>query len=153
MKPAKPTVAAALAGDADATEAAFYAALRQGDAARIMACWSDEDEIVCIHPGGPRLVGMAAIRAAFEAMTGQGGLQLQPRSVCKVQALASAVHTIIEHVALHRPDGGTPQEVYVIATNVYHHTPQGWRLVARHASAGGPDEARQAETVVPRLLH
>jgi hypothetical protein len=30
----------------DDTEAAFYEALQQGDIERLMACWSDEDEIV-----------------------------------------------------------------------------------------------------------
>jgi hypothetical protein len=29
----------------------------------------------------------------------------------------------------------------VIATNVFHKTPQGWRMVAHHASPGTPDDA------------
>ena len=50
--------AANLEGDADDIEAAFYQALQNADIEKLMACWADEDEIVCIHPGGPRVVGL-----------------------------------------------------------------------------------------------
>ena len=64
--------AANLEGDADDIEAAFYDALQRGDIDRLMACWADEDDIFCIHPGGPRLLGATAIRATFEAMFADG---------------------------------------------------------------------------------
>ena len=57
--------AATLGGNPDDIEAAFYDALRQGDIERLMACWADEEEIVCVHPGGPRLIGSGAIRATL----------------------------------------------------------------------------------------
>ena len=63
--------AANLEGNADDVEAAFYEALQSGDIDKLMACWADEDDIVCIHPGGPRVVGAVAIRATFEAMFSQ----------------------------------------------------------------------------------
>ena len=56
--------AANLEGHADEVEAAFYDALQNGDIDKLMACWADEDDIVCVHPGGPRIVGAAAIRAS-----------------------------------------------------------------------------------------
>ena len=55
-------------GHPDETEAAFYEAMQHGDIDKLMACWADEEEIVCVHPGGMRLVGVAAIRSAFEAI-------------------------------------------------------------------------------------
>jgi hypothetical protein len=64
--------AAAIGGTADDVEAAFYEALQRGDIDALMACWADEDEVFCVHPGGPRLVGAVAIRAAFEQMFGNG---------------------------------------------------------------------------------
>ena len=54
-------------GTPDDAEVAFYDALQHADIDRLMACWADEDDIVCVHPGGPRLLGAGAIRAAFEA--------------------------------------------------------------------------------------
>ncbi|MDO9197770.1 nuclear transport factor 2 family protein, partial [Rhodoferax sp.] len=47
--------AATVGGSADDIEAAFYEALQSADIDKLMVCWADEDEIVCVHPGGPRL--------------------------------------------------------------------------------------------------
>jgi len=58
--------AATVGGSADEIEAAFYEALQKGDIDRLMACWSDDEEVVCVHPGGPRLVGLENIRQSFE---------------------------------------------------------------------------------------
>jgi len=78
--PKTPPHAAAAAGDsADDVEAAFYEALRHGDIEALMACWADDDEMFCVHPGGPRLVGAVAIRAAFEQMFGHGTIHATPR--------------------------------------------------------------------------
>ena len=60
----KASMQATLGGTPDEIEATFYEALQSGDIEKLMACWADEDDIVCIHPGGPRLVGAGAIRAA-----------------------------------------------------------------------------------------
>ena len=57
---------------ADATENAFYDAMTRGDLDAMMGLWAEEDEIVCIHPGAPRLIGHAAIRASWEAIFARG---------------------------------------------------------------------------------
>jgi formyltetrahydrofolate deformylase len=64
---------AAATGSPDELEAEFYEALQQGDIERLMAVWADDDEIVCVHPGGGRVIGAAAIRASFEAIFAAGG--------------------------------------------------------------------------------
>ena len=56
---------AAVGGMADDIEASFYEALQTADIEKLMACWADEDDVVCVHPGGPRLIGLGAIRSAF----------------------------------------------------------------------------------------
>ena len=148
--PKAPLRAATVGGRADDIEASFYEALQKGDIELLMACWADEDEIVCVHPGGPRLVGAGAIRAAFEAMFAQGSIQARVERVHKVESLASAVHNVVEHVELLLPDG--MRHAYVVATNVYHKTPQGWRLVVHHASPGTAQESQDSGTVPP-VLH
>ena len=50
-KPPAPTPASA-----DDIEIALYEAMRRGDLAGLMALWSDDDEICCIHPGGKRIL-------------------------------------------------------------------------------------------------
>ena len=137
-------------GSPDETEAQFYEALQQGDIDKLMAVWSDDDEIVCVHPGGPRLVGPAAIRAAFEGMFGHGSINAQPEKVRRLQTLASAVHSVLERVQVMTQEG--PQSAWVIATNVYLNSPQGWRLVAHHASPGTQSELREVVDA-PSVLH
>ena len=90
--------AATLGGTADDIELAFYEAMQEGDIDKLMACWADEDEIVCVHPGGPRLVGAGAIRAAFDAMFANGSIRAQPRGVRKIESLTSVVHHVRERV-------------------------------------------------------
>jgi len=128
-----------LPGTPEDTEQAFYEALQQGDLERLMACWSDEDEIVCIHPGGSRLVGHAAIRASFERLFAQGGLSLVPQPPHSIEpTLGIRVHSVVERLEVMGDDG--PVQACVLATNVYVKTALGWRLVVHHASAAMADE-------------
>ena len=78
MTKSKQLVAATVGGTSEDVEAVFYEALQNADLEKLMTCWGDEDEIVCIHPGGPRIVGLAAIRASFEAMFANGSIQAHP---------------------------------------------------------------------------
>jgi ketosteroid isomerase-like protein len=143
--------AANLEGDAEEIEAAFYDALQRGDIEKLMACWADEDDIVCIHPGGPRVIGGTAIRATFEAMFAEGGaVRAWPEKVRKTVAIASCVHNVLERVEVLTPTGAT--HAWVIATNVYHRTAQGWRLVAHHASPGTTSEIQEISDA-PSVLH
>ena len=143
--------AAALGGSPDDVEAAFYESLRGGDLDKLMACWADEDEIACIHPGGNRLLGGAAIRAAFEAMFANGGaIPVTAENIHRIDSIASAVHHVLERVNV-MTSGGEVQ-AYVLATNVYHKTAQGWRLVVHHASPG-TKAAAQDMSQTPKVLH
>ena len=45
-----------------------------------------------------------------------------------------------------------PASAWVIATNVYHRTAQGWRLVAHHASPGTTSEIQEVSDA-PAILH
>ena len=142
--------AAIVGGSADEIEAAFYEALQKGDIEKLMACWADEDEVVCVHPGGPRVVGTLAIRAAFDAMFSNGSIRARPQQVRKVESLTSVVHNVLERIEV-LTEGG-PAHAYVLATNVYHRTAQGWRMVAHHACPGSQNEA-QEHNDAPQVLH
>ena len=134
----------------DDTEAAFYEALRHGDIDKLMACWADEDDMVCVHPGGARLVGAGAIRAAFDMMFTNGSIQVQAEKVHRVDSLGASVHSVLERIEVFSEDG--PRHAYVIATNVYQKTPVGWRMVAHHASPGTPSEMLEVNDS-PQVLH
>jgi uncharacterized protein (TIGR02246 family) len=142
--------AAALNASPEDAEAQFYEAVRDGDLERLMAVWADDDDVVCVHPGGTRMVGPQAVRAAFEAIFAGGAIAVQPEHVKRVHAMGSAVHSVLERVDVITADG--PRTGWIVATNVYVKTGEGWRMVAHHASPGAPDEIPEiADT--PSVLH
>lgn len=151
MSRSKPLLQAAnLGGTADDIESAFYEGLRNGDVDLLMSCWADEDEIACIHPGGARLLGSASIRAGFESMFAAGGtVPVTAENIRRVESLTSAVHHVLERVNVLTSEGTA--QAYVTATNVYHKTAQGWRMVVHHASPGtaaAADEMPQTAKVL-----
>jgi ketosteroid isomerase-like protein len=142
--------AAALHASPEDAEAQFYEALRDGDLDRVMAVWADDDDVLCVHPGGARVVGPQAVRAAFEAVFASGTIVVHPEHVKRVLAMGSAVHSVFERIDVVTVDG--PRTGWIVATNVYVKTSQGWRMVVHHASPGAPDEiAEIADT--PSVLH
>ena len=138
------------ATSADDTEAAFYEALQHGDIDKLMACWADEDDIVCVHPGGARLLGAGAIRAAFDMMFTNGSIQARAEKVHRVDSLGASVHSVLERIEVLTDEG--LRHANVIATNVYQKTPLGWRMVAHHASPGTPREMLEVNDS-PQVLH
>ena len=140
----------ALMTSPDDAEAQFYEALQRGDIDKLMAVWSDNDEICCVHPNGPRVLGPAAIRAAFDAMFSNGAIDARPEKVRRVVSHGSAVHSVVERIQVMTDEG--PQVAWVIATNVYLKTSLGWRLVAHHASPGSAQELPEVGET-PSVLH
>lgn len=141
---------AALLASPDDTEAQFYEALQRGDIEKLMAVWSDDDEIACVHPGGPRLMGPMAIRSAFEAMFANGGVEAYPEKVRRITSHSSAVHSVVERIQVMTDEG--QRVAWVIATNVYVKSSLGWRLVAHHASPGSTTELPELNDA-PSTLH
>jgi len=136
--PRRPPPPAALQGRPDDIEAQFYEALQRGDIERLMALWADDDEIVCVHPGGGRVIGQAAIRGSFEAIFANGGIPVRPEQVHRLQHMGSALHHLVERIDVRTPQG--TQTAWVLASNLYVKTALGWRLAAHHASPAGAEE-------------
>ncbi len=128
-------------------EAAFYEALEKADLEAMMAVWAEDEEIVCIHPGGPRHVGYAAVREAWRRIF-QNDTRLQVRLThhARVQGPFTAVHSLIEQIGV---AGERGPRAPVAATNVYVRSALGWRLLVHHASAVPPDSLGEP----PKTLH
>jgi uncharacterized protein (TIGR02246 family) len=125
----------------DDAETAFYEAFERADIAAMMAVWAESDDIVCIHPQGPRLAGFEAVRESW-AQIFAGGSQLRVRTTeaRRFNGQTLAVHAVIELVA---PPGENAPATSVFATNVYELTEGGWRMVVHHATPA--PEAQRAE--------
>lgn len=135
----------------DDTEAQFYEALQQGNLDALMAVWADDDEIVCVHPGGPRVVGPAAIRASFEAIFSNAAIPVTPQQVHRLHTVSAAVHHLVEQVVVQTNEG--QRSAWVLATNVYLKTERGWRLVVHHASPGRVGEPPPTVGDIASTLH
>ena len=146
MPRAKPLISATTP---DEIEQQFYEALQRADIDSLMAVWSDDDEIVCVHPGGPRVVGTPAIRAAFEAIFANGAIAVRPERVRRLQSMNCAVHSVLERIEIPTDQG--PQTGWVVATNVYVKSGGGWAMAAHHASPGSPREVPDIVEAVSTL--
>jgi ketosteroid isomerase-like protein len=135
-------------GSPDDIESAYYDALGRADLNALMLLWADDEEIVCIHPGAPRLVGHDAIRASWESIFSHGGLHIQPQRLHATQNVMCAVHNLVENV--HR-EGRVSVDVHVLATNVYLKTAHGWRMVVHHASVA--EGSIPIEHIGAQVLH
>ncbi len=134
-------------GQASDVEAAFYEALESADLEAMMSVWSEDEEIICVHPSGPRLVGYAAIREAWRRVF-EGGRRLivETSALTVVGTPFAAIHSLIELIRLRdREETSAPLAV----TNVYVRGAMGWRMVAHHASA----VPAEAMVDVPKILH
>ncbi len=133
-------------------EAAFYDALERADLKLMMTVWADEPAIVCIHPQGPRLAGMMAIRESFTELFSHG-----PNGTVQVSELRNqlsqtlAVHNVYETFQV-KNDPATNSIPPVLATNIYLLTPNGWRMTLHHASVS-PRGTVAEEQGVARILH
>ena len=148
--PQTPHRPAAPGASASEVEAAFYDALQNAHLERLMACWAEDEEIICTLPGGPRLVGAGAIRAVFERMFSHSAIRAWPQHVHTIDSMTASVHSVIERVEIMLPQG--PRQSWVAATNVYLKTVHGWRLVLHHASPGA-QQPPDVQEPGKRLLH
>ena len=127
----------------DDAETAFYEAFERGDLASMMAVWAESDDIVCIHPQGPRLTGFEAVRESWmRIFAGGARLRVRTTEARGFGGQTIAVHAVIELVAA--PEENAPV-TQVFATNVYELTENGWRMVVHHAGAAPAQEAPEEE--------
>ena len=116
----------------EAAEEAFYRAMQKGDLATMMAVWAEDDNISCVHPGGQRLEGRAAVRASFEQiLAASPGMQFRLSDVSQYYDQNLAVRVLHENIRLGKDSHFQPP---VVATNIYRLTDNGWRMVMHHAS-------------------
>jgi len=111
---------------------AFYQAFEAKDGEAMMATWADDEEIVCVHPGGTRLVGYDAVRSGWEQLfAGDERLAFRLDQVVMIETVGLALQSAIEQIKVGK-DGS--QRGMAVCSNVFLRTPSGWRMVMHHAS-------------------
>jgi hypothetical protein len=130
-------------------EKAFYRAFEHADLVEMMAVWAEEEDILCVHPGGGRHTGVVEVRESWRQLFNQGPrlrFQLDGSRIFAGRMLS--VHSVYERVTV----AGDPRPANpVLSTNIYLLTDRGWRMLVHHASPLAP-EAAPRETP-PSVLH
>jgi len=130
-------------------EAAFYDALTKGNLEAMMVVWADDDDIYCVHPQGPRLVGVEQVRESWRQIFASGQqLTFQLRSQHQLVGMMMSVHSVYEHVGV---TGDPRSRQAMVATNIYLRTERGWRMVAHHASPAPAPAAEEPPRSGPML--
>jgi uncharacterized protein (TIGR02246 family) len=133
-------------------EQAFYDAFQRADLDAMMTVWAEDEEVYCVHPGGPRLVGIESIRESFRQIFASGPtMRFSLRGAQALQGGLIAVHSVHEYIEVL---GERRQTSVVIATNVYINIGGGWRMVAHHGSPSGRMDTPPPAPAAPAgLLH
>jgi ketosteroid isomerase-like protein len=137
-------------------EAAFYEALERADLEAMMEVWSEDEEVSCIHPGGPRLTGFAQVREHWAQIFKSGQrLQVRLSDQVAVSGMMFAVHSVQEIILVRgAPDMGGGMRSIVVATNVYLRSGSGWRMLLHHGSpAAAPVMRADTSSEPPKVLH
>jgi uncharacterized protein (TIGR02246 family) len=131
-------------------EAAFYDALERGDLDSMMGVWAEDEEIVCIHPTGPRLTGYDQVRASWtQIFKSRQKIQVQVSHQVLMQGMMLAIHSVHENILVAGEAKARPP---VVATNIYLRTGNGWRMLVHHASPA-PAGAGASVSESPKVLH
>jgi len=131
---------------------AFYEALERSDLEAMMAVWSEDEDIVCVHPAGQRLAGQAQVREVWRQMFAGGpGMRVRVTQQVVIAGVMLEVHSVHENITVAGEKRPRPP---MVATNVYLRTAAGWRMIAHHASpAPGEPAAAPPPPVAPKILH
>jgi ketosteroid isomerase-like protein len=114
-----------------------------------MEVWAEDEDIVCVHPGGPRLAGFEQVRGSWAQILGSGQrLKVQLSNQVVLSSMMLAIHSVHENITV---AGESRPRAPVAATNVYLRTGGGWRMILHHGSPTPPEARAQAES--PKILH
>jgi ketosteroid isomerase-like protein len=79
---------------------AFYQAFEAKDVDAMMATWAEDEDIVCVHPGGPRLVGYEAVRIGWEQLfAGETKLSFRLDEIVVIETVGLAMQSVVHHAS------------------------------------------------------
>jgi ketosteroid isomerase-like protein len=114
------------------TEQAFYEAFEIGEIAAMMSVWSKDEDITCVHPLGPRLVGRAAVEESWRGILNASiGVRFERTEIREFVDQALTIRILFERLWV--PGENSPRAP-IIATNAYRYSKRGWHMVLHHAS-------------------
>ncbi|MFH8884882.1 nuclear transport factor 2 family protein [Streptomyces californicus] len=134
--------AAADIAEVEAANTAFYEALERGDLDALTDSWLPGEDLTvsCVHPGWPVLTGRRDVLRSYALiMANTDYIQFFLTDVNVTMTDDTALVTCTENILSGGPaeDGdalGPLVGRLVVATNVFRHTADGWKLWSHHGS-------------------
>ena len=124
--------------DIEAVKAAnqrFYDAFGALDIQMMDEVWEASERAMCVHPGWQPLVGWEPIRASWSGIFDNTTLMhFNIQYVNVVVQGDSGWVTCVENISSVLQ--GRASNMGILATNIFVRTPQGWNMIAHHASPG-----------------
>lgn len=139
---------------AQAAQNAFYESIERADLKAMMAIWLEDEDIVCIHPGGGAHSGPTEVRESWRQIFLHGPqLRFSIVSGKSYQRRMLSIHSVCEQIS-HSTGAHPPASAIVtnvIATNIFVLSDDGWKMLIHHASPI-PAERLQEQSS-PSVLH
>ena len=111
----------------------FYHALESLDLQAMEGVWAREGGVACVHPGWAILVGWDAVRRSFEQI-------FASTTWMRVTATATRIDIVGDIALVYCAENITSKSgddvnlAVAQATNIFHRTPLGWKMLHHHAS-------------------
>lgn len=119
--------------EVEQANARFYRAFEALDLREMEAVWAHGENVKCVHPGWPLLIGWDAVRSSWQAIF-EGAAEMRftisavLADVTGDLAWVTCTENILSEVR------GRVTVTSVLATNIFERASDGWRLVHHHAS-------------------
>ena len=123
-------------------EDSFYRAFRNRSVDLMKEVWDKTDEVICIHPGSPRIYSFELIIASWKHI-------FSAQSATMIN-LSDPIYKLQKDVSIHYVketlSANDKSVVSVYATNIYKQTNEGWKMIAHHASPAFADSEVKINT-------
>ena len=113
----------------------FYDAFSDLDISAMDRIWENSDRAMCVHPGWSPLIGWEAVRMSWDRIFQNTSLMLFNIGYINAVVVGDCGWiTCTENISSVLQ--GTASNFGILATNIFVRTPEGWRMIAHHASPG-----------------
>ena len=110
----------------------FYDAFSNSDLEKMMSVWLDSNEISCVHPGSPALVGTSQITLSWQQIFNPRSKRVfNLETINQISANDFCVRLVQENIYLEEKNFAAPP---IYATNIYRKIDCSWFMISHHAS-------------------
>lgn len=130
----KTTVQRLVFASAEEVEQHFYEAIRRCDVEALTQAWADDEDIICIHREGKRLLGTKQVHNSWRDILTQNckfSVELKDKRV--INCGMTVIHVMLEKITQTTAEGIIESVCH--ATNIFQKDSRGWHLIMHMATS------------------